>query len=928
MFIVLRFLRKTKKIIKIKSWIYGLAMPSSFLTGWAFLGMSESFIKTDLTFISFYFGIILFSPILPFLIEKINRLIIQKDINDIVSFLHKNFCSDKFIKILTLIIISTIGIVYCFINVKTLFLLFGENIYIFGLSIIIILIFIFTLKDWDVITSVAFQGIIMIVSFLIIGIFLISKHFNSIGDLFNTILKNDPQKLIVNNTDILSQWNINIITTLFAYLFLPRQFSILVQARDLTSKEKSTKIILASTIFFLIYVLINLIISSVFYLKVGNIDIKILDFIKEYGIVINVIFLISGLSFILSTFNQQVVAFSKIFENNINLNKYIPLSIFFIFIFLMFPLMENIYISQLGTFCFSSLFTLIIPILFIILSRNSEKLINPTRFSLLFSFISILLMFISLISDPNNFTIQKYENSFIQFIRSISINNNYFFSLFLYPNLLSIIFFGLELYSIKKAANVNKVYSQIDYLTIIDKISRFFDYNFYLISLFAFFYNNRNSEFTILEIKELYPIENIEKNIDILIKKGVIKESKFGIDSFKYNNSFLIPDINVKNLAEFIKTFLFTRSLLVSVENDFKKEKEVYKEKIDIMNKAYKAYIKLSRIKNTKTLIKNMSKVLPYVDSNLLKIEYIKNKKAKVLYQSHYFSNESTIFPINIGKNRTINIYLDTPASTELWFYLEPIIHSFYKNAKYIDKIKKYLIKIQALEKIKSFLLSNISHEIRTPLTPIKGYISFLKTCDIVKKEELKEALDTMEESYKRLEKIINNITEIKNINIEEKIKSNINEVISIKNLLDVVINDNINNINKKNIELINNLNDTKNEKKVLGDFRKLRIALNAILDNAIKFNRDNGKIFIDTFEKNDFIVIKIEDTGIGMSRDDIKKAFEIFFQKELNDKKRYEGLGLGLSIAKEVLKKLNGKIKIKSKENKGTKVYIYLKKP
>ena len=93
------------------------------------------------------------------------------------------------------------------------------------------------------------------------------------------------------------------------------------------------------------------------------------------------------------------------------------------------------------------------------------------------------------------------------------------------------------------------------------------------------------------------------------------------------------------------------------------------------------------------------------------------------------------------------------------------------------------------------------------------------------------------------------------------------------------------------------------------------KVLLN-LLSNAIKYNKPNGKVYLSVKEKADCFEFVVEDTGIGMSEEFIQnKLFKPFVQKNT----RIDGAGLGMSIVQELVKKMNGSIEVKSKENKGT---------
>lgn len=109
--------------------------------------------------------------------------------------------------------------------------------------------------------------------------------------------------------------------------------------------------------------------------------------------------------------------------------------------------------------------------------------------------------------------------------------------------------------------------------------------------------------------------------------------------------------------------------------------------------------------------------------------------------------------------------------------------------------------------------------------------------------------------------------------------------------------------------------------------FRVKQILLN-LLGNAVKFT-DKGyvKLFLDRVD-SEFIKIKVEDTGIGISDEAQKIIFDSFMQVDSGINKNYEGTGLGLAITKELVELMDGTISLKSKENEGTEVEVVLKLP
>ena len=99
------------------------------------------------------------------------------------------------------------------------------------------------------------------------------------------------------------------------------------------------------------------------------------------------------------------------------------------------------------------------------------------------------------------------------------------------------------------------------------------------------------------------------------------------------------------------------------------------------------------------------------------------------------------------------------------------------------------------------------------------------------------------------------------------------------------------------------------------------------IISNAIKYNKPYGRIDIDFKDEKDYIKFIIKDTGIGISKDNLQNIFNPFFREDISRSKDINGNGLGLSLVKNILEKINGNILIESEKNLGTEVLLILKK-
>ena len=119
-------------------------------------------------------------------------------------------------------------------------------------------------------------------------------------------------------------------------------------------------------------------------------------------------------------------------------------------------------------------------------------------------------------------------------------------------------------------------------------------------------------------------------------------------------------------------------------------------------------------------------------------------------------------------------------------------------------------------------------------------------------------------------------------------------------------------NIQSKNINF-NLIDDRKNKIKIKGDLLLLEIAFSNLINNAIKYVKENGVIEIKLNSDNENIIISISDNGIGIPRKDLKNIFKDFYRASNIKQKSYEGTGLGLSFVKQIIERHNGKIEVHS---------------
>lgn len=252
---------------------------------------------------------------------------------------------------------------------------------------------------------------------------------------------------------------------------------------------------------------------------------------------------------------------------------------------------------------------------------------------------------------------------------------------------------------------------------------------------------------------------------------------------------------------------------------------------------------------------------------------------------------------------------------------IEEFENNLIKKNKELEQINK---KLQELDKLKSNFLSMVSHELRTPLTTIQGYISFLRTDGLgILNARQKECLKISEETADTLNHLIEELLDLSKIEMGEfKVKlANVNmqEVIA-KAITSLQLS-----ADKQRVSLENNL--PSDLPSVWADKERiLQVAVN-LLENAIKFNQQNGKVTISASvpSQNSRVTFCVQDTGIGIPAQLLDKIFDKFYQVDSSGKRRYGGCGLGLAISKNIIELHRGRLWAESKIGVGSKFFFEL---
>lgn len=216
--------------------------------------------------------------------------------------------------------------------------------------------------------------------------------------------------------------------------------------------------------------------------------------------------------------------------------------------------------------------------------------------------------------------------------------------------------------------------------------------------------------------------------------------------------------------------------------------------------------------------------------------------------------------------------------------------------------------------------VSDASHELRTPISVIQGYANLLNRWGKKDETVMEEAIEAIQVESKEMQDLVEKLLFLsrhdkKTLKLK-KCKFNMCEIVEemVKETKLVVTNRKI--LSQKLEDVV-----------VYGDKQSLKQSIRVFIDNAVKYTKDNDEIRISCENQNGDCVITIQDTGIGMTQKDIDNIFERFYRSDHVRNEKISGNGLGLSIAKLIILKHTGRIKVRSQYTKGSTFIITLPK-
>jgi len=243
-------------------------------------------------------------------------------------------------------------------------------------------------------------------------------------------------------------------------------------------------------------------------------------------------------------------------------------------------------------------------------------------------------------------------------------------------------------------------------------------------------------------------------------------------------------------------------------------------------------------------------------------------------------------------------------------------------NLNVVLKLQAELVAAKELaehsSRAKSEFLSRMSHEMLTPMNVITGLLRVIK----MKPEKTQGYLADFEKASQNMHGLINNLLDISGM--EYGITELDESEFSFRDMLNAVIKEAAGYSDSKHQKVISDIGQSIPD-KLIGDEKHLSQIINNLLGNAIKFTPDNGEIHVSAHVKDDdndkcIIQVEVADNGVGISKEQQSRLFELFEQLDGSHTRKHGGIGIGLVLSKRYVEMMGGEIRVESEQGEGAK--------
>lgn len=230
------------------------------------------------------------------------------------------------------------------------------------------------------------------------------------------------------------------------------------------------------------------------------------------------------------------------------------------------------------------------------------------------------------------------------------------------------------------------------------------------------------------------------------------------------------------------------------------------------------------------------------------------------------------------------------------------------------------ITELRNLEIMRKDFVANVSHELKTPITSIKGFAETLLDNDMEDKEARDEFLKIIYTESNRLQLLIEDLLTLSKLEKDDfpLALTSINVNALVEEIIPVIAQK----ANQKQLLLSYHVDEGIT---FTADKERVKQIIINLLDNAINYTPSNGEVQLDVTTRDEYVYIKVFDTGIGIDEQAQNRIFERFYRVDRARSRNTGGTGLGLAIVKHIVEAHEGKIEIESELNKGTAIHIYL---
>jgi len=239
------------------------------------------------------------------------------------------------------------------------------------------------------------------------------------------------------------------------------------------------------------------------------------------------------------------------------------------------------------------------------------------------------------------------------------------------------------------------------------------------------------------------------------------------------------------------------------------------------------------------------------------------------------------------------------------------------------EELQLKIENLKRMDRVRTDFVANVSHELKTPLTLIKGYIETLEDKAIGDKEKTRRFVEIIKEHANRLENIINDLLSLSELELSKECIEKVE--FDLRRLIDEIGLGFGHALAAKQQTI--NIAAKGDDFTIKGDRDKIEQVFVNLIDNAIKYTGQMGRIEVSLVAEDGVVNIVVQDNGIGIPKEHLGRVFERFYRVDKARSRQLGGTGLGLGIAKHIVLAHKGQIHIESQVNRGTKVFVTIPK-